>query len=207
MVVMPAVGLGVLVVFLVGAGVTYVALEQVARRRKKTLAPLGTSRQAEPAYLTEGTMEKLALAGGGLAVVLLLLSLLVIPQEWALVIWIVLTGLGVLFGLLTFFINRPATRAEHQPPPSDVPQGQETGYRPPPSTGAPPEQGDRYRLPASTTVSAAAREDPYRDLVAKAHYDLSLVDRLIEYERKRVPLASLDDLCKSAISRLERDNR
>jgi hypothetical protein len=208
MIVMPAVGLGILVVFLVGAGVTYVALEQVARRTKANPALAGTWRQGKPGYLTEGRMEKLALLGGGLAVVLLILSLLVIPKEWALVIWIVLTALGILFGLLTFLMNRPATGAEHRPPPSaEVPPRQKGEYRPPPSTGAPPGQGDRYRPPASTRVSPPAREDPYRDLLAKTRYDQDLADRLIEQERKRMPLASLDDLCRSAIRRLERDNR
>ena len=35
--------------------------------------------------------------------------------------------------------------------------------------------------------------------MAKAMYDQNLVDRLIEKERKRMPLASLDELCRQII--------
>jgi hypothetical protein len=48
---------------------------------------------------------------------------------------------------------------------------------------------------------------PYRDLLALTGNDLQTAIALIEYERKRDPQASQEELCRSAIWRLERDRR
>jgi len=45
----------------------------------------------------------------------------------------------------------------------------------------------------------------YSDLVHRVGGDRSVADRLIEYERKRAPHVSRDELVKRAIERLERD--
>ncbi|UCG84178.1 MAG: hypothetical protein JSW38_05010 [Dehalococcoidia bacterium] len=45
----------------------------------------------------------------------------------------------------------------------------------------------------------------YGDLVHRVGGDRSVADRLIEYERKRAPHVSRDELVKRAIERLERD--
>jgi hypothetical protein len=45
----------------------------------------------------------------------------------------------------------------------------------------------------------------YSDLVHRVGGDRSVADRLIEYERKRAPHVSIDELVKRAIERLERD--
>jgi len=45
----------------------------------------------------------------------------------------------------------------------------------------------------------------YSDLVHRVGGDRSVADRLIEYERKRAPHVSVDELVKRAIERLERD--
>jgi hypothetical protein len=61
--------------------------------------------------------------------------------------------------------------------------------------------------PKVTRAPSQAQEDLYRTLLAKTRYDKGLADRLIDCERARIPRASFDDLCRSAISRWERDNR
>jgi hypothetical protein len=50
-------------------------------------------------------------------------------------------------------------------------------------------------------------EELYQDLLAKVGYDREIVERLVEYERKRDPGAPRTVLLKNAIERWERDNR
>jgi len=50
-------------------------------------------------------------------------------------------------------------------------------------------------------------ENLYQDLFIKAGYDHNLANRLIEYERKRMPQATRSQLIRSAIQRWEHDNR
>ncbi len=47
----------------------------------------------------------------------------------------------------------------------------------------------------------------YQELLRKAGGNQALVDRLIEFERKRMPNASQEELVRSAIERWERDLR
>jgi uncharacterized membrane protein len=142
----------------------------------------------------ENHKEKLSVIGGVLAVVLLVLMMIKMPQ-WQNVIWIALIALGILFGIFTFGLNdretNPYRRAKPKSPePTQAAAAPEIPYRPVRPYPAPP----------------PVKEDYYRKLVAKARYDQGLVDRLLEYERKRLPNASFDELCKSAIERLEQDN-
>lgn len=211
MVVMPAVGLGVLAVFLAGAGLTYGVLGLIARRKGAGPALPGDRRPAARDRSAEDQRGQLALLGGGITAVLMILSLLVIPAQTAVVAWLVLTVLGILFGLVTLLLNEPSAdvkprRGHRSPPPSKAPPAPGEEPKPPASAGAPPRaQGERYRPPPPARVPPAAKEDPYRDLLAKAQYDKGLAGRLIEAERQRTPGAGWDDLCRSAIARLERD--
>jgi hypothetical protein len=202
MVFVPAVAVGGFVVFAVGSFIMYAAIEAIVRWRKR-FAP---TRLDE---VIENHQEKLSLIGGGMAVLLLLR--LLITSEWSPLIWFGLTGLGILGGILTFVIwgssTATQTKSNDRPPATHKapPRGKHE-YRPPAPRGAPPIQGDQYRPPAPTSVSFASSGDPYRDLIAKARYDQALVDRLIENERRCMPYASLDDLCRSIIAKWGQDN-
>jgi hypothetical protein len=56
-------------------------------------------------------------------------------------------------------------------------------------------------------VSATIEDRLYEDLLQKARWDVALVERWIEYERKRSPRADRGQLMEDAIYRWERDNR
>jgi hypothetical protein len=47
----------------------------------------------------------------------------------------------------------------------------------------------------------------YEKLLARVKHDREPAERLIEFERKKAPDASIEELCKRAIERLEWDNR
>lgn len=210
-----AVGLGFLVVFLAGAGLTWAVLEQIAKRCKRNpVSYWNASDAVEPPYLTEKDIESISMVGGGLSVALVIGSFLVMPREWFAVVWGALTVLGILCGLFTFMINDPAPktqwRDEKIPPKSArvPPRARQSDDRPPASASQPPPaQQSAYRSAATTKASPFLKEDYYRELLAKARYDKRLADRLIEYERTRFPHASWDDLCKNAVDRWERSNR
>ncbi len=64
-----------------------------------------------------------------------------------------------------------------------------------------------YRPTASTVgVGSYANSDLYRKLLNKAKGDSELVERLVEYERKRKPYAGQEELMERAINRWEHDN-
>jgi hypothetical protein len=176
MVMVPAVALGALAVFAAGYMLTYALLKQ---RRG----------------LPEEHIESDALLGGGLAVLLLVLSLFVVPRHCITPIWVALTVIGIAFGLFTFI----AAQSETTLPPRHKDKSTGSGGRQPP-------QQDRSDYVPSVTAPPAPKEDPYRTLLARVRYDQKLVDRLIEEERGRMPLASSDDLCRSILARMKRDN-
>lgn len=198
MVFVPAVALGALVVFALGYILTEAVLRKNAKRRRgaPTLYRDTLKEVPRPGDLTEKEIDTFAKLGGGVAVVLLVLSLFIVPREWATVIWAVLTVIGIAFGLFTFLPEQSTAKPQTRPK-----------YRSPGSTRAPPRQEDRCGQAPSTTAPPPPKEDPYRTLLAKTRYDQSLADRLIEYERRRMPYASLDDLCRSALARMEQDSR
>jgi hypothetical protein len=153
-----------------------------------------------------------AVSGGVLAVIILVLLLVVFP-EWHAEIWIGLTLLGIIGGISTFFVH--AAMNERQNKQTERPAG---------SAGRTNGKADTYRPPASARGSARQRDpqrsqtaaasptptvtgDPYRALLCKVMYDQSRADQLIQAERKRMPLASLDDLCRKIIERLEQGGR
>ena len=177
----PAVGLGLLVVFIAGGGIVYTVLTFIEPRWWSNLAEKGK--------------DRIAMIGGGLSVVLLVLFMADVPR-WMPTIWIVLTAIGILFGLSTFVLNKPKGRAQKWAEPRPVVSARVRSVPECPSTP------DR-----STKILPPAREDYHRKLLIKAWHDKGLADRLVEYERQRNPSASFDELCKTAIERWERDNR
>ena len=238
MVIAPAVGLGLVVVFFAGATLVYLLLDTLAKLqlpaavKLRVRVLLDTLAKMQPAAaaklrvrLTERNITRLALIAGGVAVAVTVLLLVALPQ-WRTGIWIGLTVLGILTGLLTFILrlaadqaHRPAaakkTPGEKSPgrkpaesakaPPR--PEGKPTpkgGPRPKSTAGTPPRHESEPR-PAAAGGASAPKGDPYRDLMAKVKYDQRQADQLIEQERKRLPLASLDDLCRSILARLERE--
>ncbi len=96
--IVPAVGLGCLVVFGVAYVGIYALMQRIARNRSD-------SGQVQEGALSEKDIEQTALVGGIVAVVLLIFSLLVLPEGWVIGIWVTLTLLGIIGGLLTFLIK------------------------------------------------------------------------------------------------------
>jgi hypothetical protein len=80
-------------------------LEQIAKRRQTSSTPARrTGRGVASNWLRESRKDKVAYVGGGIAVVLVVVLLIVTPDVWRLALLLVLTGLGVLFGISTFFL-------------------------------------------------------------------------------------------------------
>jgi hypothetical protein len=103
--IVPAAGLGLLVVFLIGAGLTYFILDGIEKKRKRhqTLYK-NTLREVSPGFLTENRIEKLSLAGGGISVVLFFILLALLPLKNAILVEIGLVVAGIVFGLGTFYL-------------------------------------------------------------------------------------------------------
>jgi hypothetical protein len=193
----PAVGVGGLVIFGVGCLILYGAIVGLLKWRER----LGQSRWER---FVDHNKGKLSLVGGVMA--LAIVFSLAGKDGLRPSIWIGLTVLGILVGILSFVIPLIAaatrTNDNHSPPvSSNAPPKREYHYKPPASSKAPPIQEKPYQSPSQSSVSPDTHEDPYRSLLAKARYDQSLVDRLIESERKRMPKGSLDDLCRSIIEK------
>src|SRR5512137_882017 len=139
MTIVPAMGLGLVVVFFAGATLVYLLLDTLAKKQKRLAARL-------PFRLTERNITRIALAGGGVAAAVALLLLIALPQS-RIGIWIALTVLGIVTGLLTFILrfDLPQPRpAASQKPPREKPRSekprQEKPRRAEPaeSAGAPP---------------------------------------------------------------------
>ncbi|HUH95762.1 MAG TPA: hypothetical protein VLZ89_00275 [Anaerolineales bacterium] len=182
MVMVPAVALGALVIF----GIAYLLTSTVMTRFAKKTRSVTTlyrgvwKEEKRPDKATELYIDLVSKVGGGIAVVVMVLLLLVSPKERALSIWIALTGMGIIFGLFTFLLREPKSSAEIR-----------TKYRPTMSSGASPH----------------GRNELYQNLLVRCRGDKNLADRLIEFERKHAPSASEEELIRSAIQRLERDKR
>ena len=106
----PAVGLGVLVVFFMGFAVTYHFLVKI--ESKQEIESRIEARRRWMQGLNPSLGKKrinaygLSIAGGIFAVILLLLIIWLGSTTLKVYIWYILTGLGILFGLLTFFLFR-----------------------------------------------------------------------------------------------------
>lgn len=96
MVIVPAVVLGALAIFIIVGllvhGLLY-GLGEIRFRDKKLLS------------LSEDTMSTVAIAMGIIAVALLVISLFYFPKEKVFIIWIVVTGIGIIFGIFTFILK------------------------------------------------------------------------------------------------------
>jgi len=216
MIVAPAVCFGILAVFIVGCLIT-IGLLEIIYYIKGRRAPKGVNYWKEDDN-EEGAVT-VVLVGGCIAVALVGLIWCVYP-EWSTNIWIALTGLGFLFGFLSFIFVPLLTNNSF--PSTKIPPSQQRTHHWSAKTKAPPSQQGFYQSSANTkippvheqsnrshrsTTKPHTQDDPYRVLLAKARYDQNLADRLIEDEQKRLPNANLDTICRSIIDRLERDNR
>jgi hypothetical protein len=141
-------------------------------------------------------LDPVGLVVGLVAVGLLVLSFFLIPREWVAVPWSALTVIGILAGISTFFLFGSEAKST---------SGRKYGRTSPTST--PPRPRYKPRQAAPTKALPRPREDPYRELLARVLYDKGVADRLIEYERKRAPDESFEELCRSAVLRWQRDNR
>jgi hypothetical protein len=196
MMIVPATALGALVVFAAG----YLLTEAVFRWGAKRRTPKDKLSRLEPGSLprVDTTNDKLietyALIGGGAAVLLLVLSFFLVPRLWVPFIWAALTLAGVGFAIFLNEDARSQTRAN-------------TKGQSPPLSEVPPREEDHVRQPPRATArpSPSPREDPYRTLLAKTLYDQAIADRLIAAERQHMPRASLDDLCRSILARMQRE--
>ena len=84
----PAVVLGLFIVFLFGSFVTYNIVRLIGK----------------PTYISEDLTEKISCFGGGVAVVLVIILYVTAPRETANQILGVLVGIGIIFGLSTFLL-------------------------------------------------------------------------------------------------------
>ena len=160
---------------------TWGALELIARLRK-----------TEPDSLKEDTQETIALIGGGFAVMLMILSLVVVPRR-----------------------NRPGYVGCSDSP-GDPPWIGDVSHqrycqsadmdrsKTPKICESPTWAARDVHRPPAPTVPQPVKADAYHDLLAKAQYDKARAERLIEDERKHMPSASFDELCKSATARSDR---
>ncbi len=156
-----------------------------------------------PTQRTSGgmsTIEALSLAGGIVAAGAALVVLLTSPRESQATIWYGLTGLGILGGLLTFVLSdsksKPSFARRGRPMASTPSHPADRRSPPPPPQRTPPSPGAR-----------PSAQNLYQNLLFKTRNNRDLADRLIEYERKRTPTASEEQLIRNAIWRWERDNR
>lgn len=204
----PAIGFGaiaaLIVIFAAGYVLAYVMLAAIAKRAaRRASRPL--------AVFSEDNLWKVAIVGGLIPVIAAIWLYLNSPPESHIEVAGVLIILGFIVGGLSFVIPLAREAFDDQPQiesqARSKPPSSGTTYRPryePPPNYQPPQ----YQPPSDQPPGMpSAAGDPYRDLLAKARYDKDLAERLLAYERKRAPRASLDELCRSAIDRLERDNR
>lgn len=107
MVIAPALVFGLLVVFLVAAGLTFFVLGHISEKRKGNLTfYLNTMKRVETSYWTESRIEKAAFVVGSIAVLLVIVLMIVIPVEWRAWLWYGLTAIGIIFGFATFVLFR-----------------------------------------------------------------------------------------------------
>jgi hypothetical protein len=195
MVVAPAVGLGLvvalLVVFGIGFFLTFSVASMIARQIEVRKRSSGLIPPVDQTWL-DG--NKISIMGGVVAVVLVVALLFIVPGESQATIWYSLTGLGIVCGLLSFFLFGSKSRSN-------------------PSTKTLPGPIDGRNLKPQVGQAAAdqspqsLKDSLYQKLLSKTKNDRDMANRLIEFERKRKPEASEAELIKNAIERWELDNR
>jgi len=128
MIIVPAVALGALVIFGIGYLLTSTVMTNYAKKTRtvSTFYRLtGTWREVEhPDEATEAHIDSMSKVGGGLAVVLMILLLFVVPMEWASLMWICLTIIGIIFELFTFVLRGPKSIVDmkREPKPTESPR-------------------------------------------------------------------------------------
>lgn len=112
----PAVVLGLIFVFLVGAGIALIILELISKTKKKNPTIYrDTLKPVEPDYLSEKDKNTIAVIGGGVAVILVFVLMFIVPK-WAIAIYYGLVAIGILVGISTFFLfgNGSSLKADTQ---------------------------------------------------------------------------------------------
>lgn len=184
MITVPAIALGAFVVFCIGYLLTSTVMTKNAKKTRSVSTfyrSTGEWKEVKhPDEATEESINQMSMVGGGVAVGLMVLLLLVLPKTWASLIWVSLTILGIIFGIFTFVLRepKPIVNTESKPKPAE-----------------------------SSRASSRVRDQLYKDLLAKCRGDKNLAERLIAYERKHAPSANGEELIRSAIQRWEQDRR
>jgi hypothetical protein len=181
----PAIALGAFAVFGVGYLLTNAILTKFEKGGLRwTNLPLHN--------LTEKRIDEISKNVGGLAAGLIIILMLIVPKDLSAMIWLGLTILGIIFGLFTFVLFSSESNAKRK-----------TELEPTESTKSPPAEifYEGYH------TSLRSEDNLYQILLAKTRKDIELADRFIEFERKRTPNASREELIRNAIVRWERDNR
>ncbi|CAG0981994.1 hypothetical protein ANAEL_01801 [Anaerolineales bacterium] len=179
----PAIALGLLVVFGIGCALTFGVVSKIESKLEQKKRKLGLIPSVDQTSLDVTTIS---IAGGTVAVVLVLILLFAVPRGSGVFIWYILIGIGILLGIFSWFPfdsgNSPTETKSTQ------------------TTTAP-------SLSAPVQSKQTSREQLYQHLLTLTKHDKDLAERLIEYERKRKPNASEEELIKNAIERWELDNR
>jgi hypothetical protein len=190
--VVPAAALGALIVFGIGLVLTHTVvsriegkLEERMRKRSGLIPPLNQ---------TTLDVTTISIAGGVVAVVLVLTILFAVPRESQALIWYGLTGIGIIGGFLTFVLFRSESDSTASPKTPRDPISEQS-------------KEPQKEKEDDDLKGQSSKADLYHLLLLKAKNNRDLADRLIEYERKRKPDASEAELIKSAIERWELDNR
>jgi hypothetical protein len=97
--IVPAIGLGILVLFAVGYVISYSIWDKVLKNEKTAPAYIRDAKR-------EKTIERLSFVGGFLAVILMVMVLVSVPRQWQLLSLVLLNVIGIIGGLLTFLIKR-----------------------------------------------------------------------------------------------------
>jgi len=182
--VVPAVGLGLLFVFFVGAGVTYVILEQIAKKKKgNPTLYWDTLKKVESDYWTEGEKEKISLVGGGIAVVLVIILMIQAPKEWTTLIWYGLTAIGILVGISTFFLfgSGANSKAETKHRPTDTQTRRESEKERP-----------KYQAGHQARVYEAQRNQQELERERQKH-QAEYQTRVYEIQRKQAEIKAIKD--------------
>jgi hypothetical protein len=184
MVVVPAIGLGLLFVFLVGAGMIYVFLGLIPNKGKDNPRLYRDAlRKVDSDYLTEGEKEQIAIGGGIAAVGLVIILIINVPREWTPLIWYGLTAIGVLFGISTFFLfgSTSNSKAETKHKPTDAQTKHESKKE------QPEYQAEHHDRMHESQVNQQELER------ARQKHRADYQDRLNEIQRKQTEIKAIKD--------------
>jgi len=198
MLIVLAVILGGIIVFVIGYFLTEMVMNEIGRvieaqKRKRTgIIPPIVEKKEE--------MKALSISGGVVAVVLGLIFFFKDTMISQLLIYCCLPLIWIIFLILASVlfdtILKPTTKSKNELPVSHKPPDPFKGYVSKP-----------YRIHETNQNSRGSKERLFHNLLVKTRNDKELANRLIEYERKRKPKASEEDLIRNAIERWEYDNQ